>query len=130
MLRSTHPFNEENYKGKHHRVILAVVQSILVGVIFLQVVGPRGPGTKDHHGAPDEHDEVDDGHHPTGHLVDSHANLLTAVNLPVSLSTLLVDLGPGVDGCEDEISMKTTLRVRFSHLQFETRRQIPATYSQ
>ena len=96
----------------------------------LQVVGPRGPGAKDHDGAPDEHDEVDDGHNPTGHLVDSHANLLTAVNLPVSLSTLLVDLGPGVDGCEDEISMKTTLRVRFSHLQFETRRQIPATYSQ
>ena len=101
VLHLTHPFNEENWKCKNHWLILAVVQVFHVGLIFLQVVSPSRPGTKDHDGSPDKHDKVDDGHHSAGHLVHSHPNLLSAVNLPVPLGTLLVNLGPGVDGCED-----------------------------
>ena len=111
VLQRTYPFNEENWKGENHGLVLAVVQLIHVGVICVQVVGPGGPGTEHHHRAPDEHHEVDDGHDPAGHLVDSHADLLAAVDLPVSLSALLVDLGPGVDGCEELITMKTTFLV-------------------
>ena len=123
----THPFEQENNEGSHHGGVHTEVHPILVTVVCGQVVSPGGPGTEHHHGAPDEHDKVHDGHDTTGHLVDGQTDLLSAVNLAVPLSALLVHLGPGIDSCEIEI--REIIKM-FSNLQFETSRQIPATYSQ
>ena len=59
---------------------------------------------------PDKHGKVDNGHCSTGEAVDGHANLLSAVNLAILLSTLLVDLGPAVDTWwHQSDNMKTTI---------------------
>ena len=69
--------------------------------ICIQVVSPSSPGSKDHDGSPDEHDELDDDHGQTRKSVETNANLLTGVDPAVPLGPLLVNLGPEVDGCED-----------------------------
>ena len=94
----THPFEQENNEGSHHGGVHTEVHPILVTVVFGQVVSPGGPGSEHHDRSPDEHHKVDEGHDTAGHHNDAHTNLLSAVNLPVSLGALLVDLSPGVDG--------------------------------
>ena len=58
----TYPLKEEQCKGKNHWRILAVVQFIHVGLICIQVGGPRSPGTEDDHGAPNGHHTLDEDH--------------------------------------------------------------------
>ena len=93
----THPLKEEEDEGSHHGSVHAVVEPLL-RLEAVIVVGPGGPGSEHHDGAPDQHHEVHDGHDPAGHLVDGHPDLLAAVDLSVPLGALLVHLGPGVDG--------------------------------
>ena len=97
----THPFNQEEDEGSHHGLVHAVVLLIHVLLVLDVVVSPGGPGSEDDDRAPDEHDEVHQSHHSAGHFVDGHSDLLSAVDLAIPLSTLLVELGPGVDGCQD-----------------------------
>ena len=52
-VSTTHPSKDEEDEGKHHGTVRAVVQlPVLLGLV--KVVGPRGPGSKHHDGAPDE----------------------------------------------------------------------------
>ena len=100
LLHRTYPFNDEDWKGKNHWRILAVVQSIHVGA---KVVGPCCPGTKNHHGTPDDHGKVDDAHDQNGQRVDLYNNLLSGVNPLVALRAHHVDRSPGAECCEGEV---------------------------
>ena len=80
----------------------AEVELLRVGLVGVEVIGPVGPGPEHHDGAPDEHGEVHDGHDAGGEAVDGHAHLLPAVDLTVTLSALLVDLGQGIGGVRDQ----------------------------
>merc|ERR1711894_863948 len=91
------PFEDEDDEGSHHRSVLTEVLLLRVALVYVEVVCTVSPGPEHHDRAPDEHGEVHDAHHAGGEAVDGHANLLTAVDLSVTLSTLLVHLGPAID---------------------------------
>ena len=100
-LRTNYPFEDEDDEGSHHGGVLTEVQLLRVALVFLEVACPVSPGPEHHDRAPDEHGEVHDAHHAGGEAVDGHANLLPAVDLSVTLSTLLVHLGPAIDCCNN-----------------------------
>ena len=99
-------------------------------MICIQVVSPSSPGSKDHDGSPDEHDELDDDHGQSRISVETDTDRLTGVDPAVPLGPLLVKVSPEVDGYGDLINMKTTFRVCFTDSPLEIRQQIPATYNQ
>ena len=88
----TYPFENEQYKGKHHWRILAVVHVIRVIVIFLPFPCPWTPGTEDYHGSPDDHRKLDD---ERDHKTEPQ-NELTGVALSVAHN-----LTQSVDDCGD-----------------------------
>ena len=110
----TYPFENEQYKGKHHRRILAEVHVIRVIVIFLPSPwSPWSPSTEDYHGSPDGHRKIDDERDHSTRLSEVHTNLLTGVGLSVALSPLLVNFTPGVDDCGDVVEVDIQI---FRHL--------------
>ena len=98
--RAQHPTEDEDDEGSHHRSVLTEVLLLRVALVYVEVVCTVSPGPEHHDRAPDEHGEVHDAHHAGGEAVDGHANLLPAVDLSVTLSTLLVHLGPAIDCCK------------------------------
>ena len=88
----TYPFENEQYKGKHHRRILAVVHANSVIVIFLPFPCPWSPSTEDYHGSPDGHRKLD---YERDHKTDPQ-NELTGVALSVAHN-----LTQSVDDCGD-----------------------------
>ena len=97
----TYPLKDEQSKGKNHWRILAEVEVILVLAIFLKVVCPSSPGSEDHHGTPDDHDNLDDDHGQSRESVETNTNRLTGVDPAVSHGPLYVKVSPDVDGCGD-----------------------------
>ena len=68
-MSSTHPFKDEEDKGKHHGTVRA----------FALVVGPRGPGSEHHEGAPDEKNNLHEHPAPVRNFCDVlHAILAAA----------------------------------------------------
>ena len=55
-VSTTHPSKDEEDEGKHHGTVRAVVGVApqLDKVVVVVFVGPRGPGSEHHDGAPDE----------------------------------------------------------------------------
>ena len=96
-----YPFEDEDDEGSHHGGVLTEVQLLRVALVCVKVISPGSPGPEHHDRAPDEHGEVHDAHHAGGEAVDGHADLLPAVDLAVTLSTLLVHLGPAIDCCNN-----------------------------
>ena len=77
-VSSTHPFKDEENEGKHHGTVRAVVQ-LLVLLGLVKVVGPRGPGSKHHDGAPDEKNKLHEHPAPVRNCKDFlHAILAAA----------------------------------------------------
>ena len=100
-MMTNYPFEDEDDEGGHHGGVLTEVHRLRVLLVHVEVVSPGGPGPEHHDGAPDEHREVHDAHHAGGEAVDGHAHLLSAVDLSVTLSALLVHLGPAIDCCNN-----------------------------
>ena len=101
-----YPFEDQDNEGGHHGGVGAVVLVVHISDVLIIVISPGGPGSEDDDRAPDEHGEVHDAHHAGGEAVDGHAHLLPAVDLSVTLSTLLVHLGPAIDCCNNITSEK------------------------